>query len=147
MLSDPNSIITNLQFVDEQRNPVVGLSKAVVVNRLVHALAWQAPICALLQQIGDNPCGKADTAAPARHHTDAGFGASRRPLATHQQTCVQTWASNPAAAAHAQSAELQTPEPLFWSTVAEQPKRAYKRATDRERDPEGPLLTALRRAA
>lgn len=49
MLTDPNSIITNLQFVDKDREPVLGLLKTVAVNRIVHALPWQQAVRATLQ--------------------------------------------------------------------------------------------------
>lgn len=49
MLTDPNSIITNLEFVDNEGNPVLGLLKTIAVNRLVHALPWQAAVCGAMQ--------------------------------------------------------------------------------------------------
>ncbi len=49
MLADPNSIITNLQFVDSEQQAVTGLSKTVLINRIVHATPWQQSVCSLLQ--------------------------------------------------------------------------------------------------
>lgn len=147
MLSDPNCIITNLQFVDDERNPVFGLSKTVVVNRLVHALAWQAPVCGMLQHTA-YPSGEADTATPARRHTDLAFVDNQRLLPAHRPARgMQAGVNSPSTPAQAQNADLHTLEPLINKAVAEQPGRAYSRVTDVEKGRQGPLFSALRRAA
>ena len=50
MLADPNSILTNLTVVDGQQQEVLGLSKTVAINRLVHAMHWQKPVSKLLMR-------------------------------------------------------------------------------------------------
>ncbi len=70
MLSDPNSIITNLVFVDEDRKPLPGLLKTVAVNRLVHALPWQQAVRAALHlhqpEPGINPVAEPAPTAQQR---------------------------------------------------------------------------------
>lgn len=49
MLADPNSIVTNLRFVDDQQAPVAALSVLVALNRIVHGLPWQQAVCRMLR--------------------------------------------------------------------------------------------------
>jgi hypothetical protein len=147
MLSDPNSIITNLQFVDEQQNQVLGLNKTVMVNRLVHALAWQAPVSALLQQAAA-PAHEAEMATPARRHTDLPFGTGPRRLPAQRPALdAQARLNHQSHPARAQNAELHTPEPVVGRAVSVQTVRPYSRATDLEKARQDPLLSTLRRAA
>ena len=48
MLSDPNSIVTNLALVDQDRRLVSDLKKIIALNELVHRLDWQAQVRSLL---------------------------------------------------------------------------------------------------
>ncbi len=61
MLADPNAIITNLQLIDSLGAAVLGLSKTVAINRLVHALPWQTAVADLLRA-----CMHAKPSAPER---------------------------------------------------------------------------------
>ena len=140
MLADPNSIITNLQFVDEHQKSVYGLAKTVAVNRLVHALAWQSSVCALLQPAAEQ-AGAACAAAPARRHSDGAhlgsrpLGAQRTPASGHLIR------PNHSADLHAIQSRAR------WAT-AEQPRRLHSRATDREEPVvESTVRPNLRRAA
>jgi hypothetical protein len=58
MLADPNSVITNLQFVDKAQKKVTGLNKIVSANRLVHGLHWQDQV---------RRCLSAGALPPLRH--------------------------------------------------------------------------------
>lgn len=55
MLADPNSIITNLQIVDNRLHQVTGLLLTIAINRLVHALPWQQAVCATWQPQQQQP--------------------------------------------------------------------------------------------
>ena len=70
MLADPNSIVSNLHFVDGENQPVLGLAKTVAINRLVHGLPWQLPVCALLTSQVLNPV--ATTALASQQHPHQG---------------------------------------------------------------------------
>jgi hypothetical protein len=48
MISDPNSIVTNVRFLDELDAPQAYLPSVVSVNRLAHALDWQPTVAALV---------------------------------------------------------------------------------------------------
>jgi hypothetical protein len=69
MLTDPNSIVTNLQFVDDGGMPVLGLMRTIAINRLVHALPWQAAARAALQlqQARPGPAAVAQATQPTPH--------------------------------------------------------------------------------
>lgn len=145
MLADPNSIITNLQFVDDHQQFVYGLTKTVAVNRLVHALAWQRSVCALLQaavepldavRVSVEQGATAATSpvfgpAPAWRHSEGTHGLLRgNGLIKPDQT-----------------ADLHSIPPRARWLAADQSRRPRSRATDLE-EPVGTVARpAMRKAA
>jgi len=139
MLTDPNSIITNLQFVDNERNPVPTLIRTVAVNRLVHALPWQRAVYAALQLHQPQP-GLAP-AAEAAHHSHP---TSRAMTAGNFRLLGCGFEpSMPAANPLLRAFSAPGPHP-----AAEPARRSRTRASDREAGVTSlPPLQNLRRAA
>ena len=134
MLADPNSIITNLQFVDGANQHVYGLAKTTAVNRLVHGLPWQQSVCARLSDQVLYTLAAA-TALPQLQHAQGKLHSVRASLRSHTRSAMQT------ADVHAlpsQGRRMMTIEP---------PRHARSRATDLEEGPLGLALQDLRRAA
>ncbi len=129
MLADPNSIITNLQFVDSFSAPVSGLARTIAVNRIVHALPWQLPVCAQLR----------DTVADL----------TRRVPALEQRLQLQTLTER--YEQHAATAAELAPRPrlqnLNWRALVDAPGRAHSRSSDCDADLDRRGLRDLRRAA
>lgn len=48
MISDPNSIVTNIRFLDEDDTYQEYLPSLVTMNRLAHVLEWQPTVAAIL---------------------------------------------------------------------------------------------------
>ena len=48
MISDPNTIITNIRFMDEDDAYQEFLPAVVSINRMAHVLPWQSTVAALL---------------------------------------------------------------------------------------------------
>ncbi len=48
VLADPNCIVSNVRFVDEEGVPVPPLMALIALNRVVHALPWQQAVCKAL---------------------------------------------------------------------------------------------------
>lgn len=142
MLTDPNSIITNLQFVDEDRQPVPSLLGAVAVNRLVHALPWQRAVCAALQ-LHQPQQGLAAPLATAAHSAPRHPASRPMTAGDFQLLGYVSEPSMPAAAPFSHS--ISAPG---WQAPAEPVRRNRTRATDREAGIETlPPLQNLRRAA
>ncbi len=139
MLADPNSIITNLQFVDSDQKPVYGLAKTVAINRLVHALAWQHAVCELLHLD--------ERAAPFVGHTSA----PRQLEPVNTDGAHRVMSRNealPVLRRPALTADLHAvPAQGRRSTADQHPRRARSRSTDREEGLQGVALQDLRRAA
>ncbi len=127
MLADPNSIITNLQFVDAEHQHVVGLAKTTAINRLVHGLPWQQSVCALLPNQMLSVPTAARTLPP--HQPHQGKLHSVRAALRSQTADVHALPA---------SRRIMTTEPL---------RRAHSRASDLEDGQMGPALHDLRRAA
>jgi hypothetical protein len=53
VLSDPNTIISNLQCRNDN-----GLSDTVALNHIAHALPWQATVNQVIQAMRDQPAGE-----------------------------------------------------------------------------------------
>jgi hypothetical protein len=70
MISDPNTIITNIRFLDEDDAYQEFLPAVVSVNRLAHVLPWQATVAATLAATPDDH-------ALAAHHARSGEGRHR----------------------------------------------------------------------
>ena len=49
LLADPNSIITNVRFLDMARDAKSELHALISANRIANALAWQEPVRAVVQ--------------------------------------------------------------------------------------------------
>ena len=63
VLSDPNTIISNLQCRSHQ-----GLSDTVALNRIAHALPWQDTVNRVLKSMRDQPLdGPPPARAPSPH--------------------------------------------------------------------------------
>ncbi len=156
MLADPNSIITNLQFVDDHQLPVYGLAKTVAVNRLVHALAWQLPVCDLLQQRrqpeeqGAHLTVTAAVSLLSSSLARPGLETQGvQPLLTRNLSSLSYNPSpspNPLRRA-VQMAGLHPVQSLRHRAVVETHRRAHSRASDQEDSIETALLRDQRRAA
>ena len=55
MISDPNSILTNIRFLDENDAYQEPLRALVSMNRLTHVLPWQATVAATLAALPEQP--------------------------------------------------------------------------------------------
>lgn len=64
ILTDPNGILTNLQFIASSGHPVSELDHVVDVTRLVHRMDWQTEVIAATQKF--------------RHEHTGGTGEGRR---------------------------------------------------------------------
>lgn len=53
LLADPNSVITNVRFVDKRGRALDPLKALVCVNRIMHQLPWQVAACEVLASAGD----------------------------------------------------------------------------------------------
>ena len=134
MLADPNSIVTNLQFVDAEDQHVYGLAKTIAINRLVHGLPWQQSVCALLpDQALHAPTGA--TALPGHQPQQGKLQGVRASLRLHSPLPAQT------AAVHALPASGRS------MVTTEPPRHARSRASGLEAGPLGQALLDLRRAA
>ena len=138
MLADPNSIITNLQFVDAEEQHVYGLQKTVAINRLVHGLPWQQSVCALLSdQALKTPTGSIARPLhqPLHQQQQDKLQGVRASLRLHSPLTAQAAALR---ALPASGRRMMTTEPH---------RQARSRACDLEEGPLGPALLDLRRAA
>lgn len=66
LLSDPNSLSSNLEFITEDRVPVEPMHAVVALNRITHSLPWQETVCAIIRTITAHP-EAADNDRPRRH--------------------------------------------------------------------------------
>lgn len=55
MISDPNTILTNIRFLDEHDAYQEPLCALVSINRLAHVLPWQATVAAVLAALPEQP--------------------------------------------------------------------------------------------
>ena len=55
MIADPNTILTNIRFLDESDAYQEPLRALVSMNRLVHVLPWQATVAAVLAAQPEHP--------------------------------------------------------------------------------------------
>jgi hypothetical protein len=53
VLADPNCIVSNARFVDEEGLPMQPLLALIALNRVVHALPWQEAVCKALDPAPD----------------------------------------------------------------------------------------------
>jgi len=54
LLADPNSVITNVRFVDKRGRTLDALKSLVCVNRILHELPWQQSAVEVLAVSGDH---------------------------------------------------------------------------------------------
>lgn len=54
LLADPNSVITNVRFVDKRGRELDALKSLVCVNRILHELPWQESAVDVLAASGDH---------------------------------------------------------------------------------------------
>jgi hypothetical protein len=50
VLSDPNALMSNIQFKTRSGTPMEPLAATVCLNRIVHRIEWQSPVNALLSE-------------------------------------------------------------------------------------------------
>lgn len=80
-LRDPNSLVSNLQFLSAEGEPMGELGATVCLSRLVHRLAWQAPVRMLLQARRPRRGPRADAI-----ESQPCLTVVKRPAATQSQT-------------------------------------------------------------
>lgn len=142
MLADPNSIITNLQLVDSQQRNVHGLEKTVAINRLVHAMQWQQPVCDLLTGANASPHGERP-ALDSRANLTHGSLWQRDTGATGGDRRVSTPTPWHAEATHQRPAVVHMSE----KTVLRPRARDGSRRTDLDEGARAAPTRELRRAA
>lgn len=71
MVSDPNSIVTNLRFLDAAGSPQAYLPSVVSINRLAHMLPWQPTVAALVAASRAQPEFESFHVLDAGHHWPA----------------------------------------------------------------------------
>jgi len=55
VLSDPNSILSNLRFILSESSGEEQLAAAIALNRVVNVLPWQPVVCAVLRTLREYP--------------------------------------------------------------------------------------------
>jgi len=75
VLSDPNSIVTNVQFLTRNNHEIETLEAAICLNRIAHVLPWQDDVCAVLRAPRGTEAPRRTPARPRIGRVDSGFGA------------------------------------------------------------------------
>jgi hypothetical protein len=55
MLADPNSIITNIRFLDDEQHYRESLAAIICLNRLAYELPWQHTVSAMVMAAKEHP--------------------------------------------------------------------------------------------
>jgi hypothetical protein len=55
MLADPNSILSNIRFLDKELHYQEGLVAILCLNRLTHELPWQPTVAAMVMATQEHP--------------------------------------------------------------------------------------------